>query len=112
MVLSPKGSQFLQGSLTLDTINTILVFLFVGWMGWVFATSHHLPSSTQLPPPMSSQVEKSAGDDVGDAAIGLLKGAARVHTAIALVIFFWRRGDKVGVVCQLAVPPNNNPEKC
>lgn len=57
------------------------------------------------------QVEKSAGDDVGDAAIGLLKGAARVHTAIALVIFFWRRGDKVGVMCWLAVPPNSNPEK-
>ena len=38
---------------------------------------------------------KSNGDPLHDGKLGLLKGAARVHTAIALVIFLWRRGDKV-----------------
>lgn len=42
-----------------------------------------------------SQVEKSAGDSIEDGQIGLLKGAGRIHTAIALVIFLWRRGEKV-----------------
>lgn len=39
---------------------------------------------------------KSNGDPVDDAQLGLLKGAARIHTAIAVVIFLWRKGDKVG----------------
>ena len=47
---------------------------------------------------LAQDTEKSKGDAIDDAQVGFLKGAGRIHTAIALVIYLWRRGDKVGVV--------------
>lgn len=60
-----------------------------------------------LVPPASQDTSKVKGDKIEDGQVGFLKGAARIHTAIAVVVYLWRRGDKVGAVVLVRSVPLN-----